>query len=209
MSTFILCSERLEQAHAMIRALFAAGCTGTTFRVIQATAHTEATRSADEWTYDEQIIQREGSFADVDPVYHNALIERRGSFADTDPIYHNPPIERQGRIATAAPIYRSTPSALRGSFATVQPRMRLAERLMRAGMTAYDAACAVERVRRGATLVVICAPPDEASRVEAQIMPRITPAPARGEPVALPMAGRPVMMSEDSVDPEREETRLA
>jgi hypothetical protein len=109
----------------------------------------------------ETTDEREGSFADVDPNYHDVADEREGSFADVDPNYQD---ETQGPTytygtRTSEGVTPDTSEAPKGRFADAndQPRSErdLISMLQNAGLNAVDAEAAAGRIRQGATAVVV------------------------------------------------------
>ncbi len=178
-----------QHAEAVVQRLLAAGCTHNDIRVFGPELRAQALgqeHSAFSTNY--QQTEREGSFADVDPHYHDKRVEREGSFADVDPHYHDEQAEREGSFADVDPHYHDEQAEREGSFADVDPgnyQTRNIERegaygdvgtqpdpsdtllsqLINAGLAEAEAAHCALRIGQGSTLVMVTADPANEQRV--------------------------------------------
>ena len=138
-------SERAEQiAHQLLDN----GFPGDTIRLIGPASH-----PGGEVAYHDRHAEREGSFADHDPVYHDRHAERKGSFADHDPVYHNRNREREGSFANGMTHQESDEA--------------LIARLTDAGLARPDAEQGATHIRNGATLLIIQVPASRAAQAAA------------------------------------------
>jgi hypothetical protein len=144
----------LAQVKQVIQKLLNAGFARDSISIIDPAVAEQlaASGSGGQLAYHDRNVERQGSFADVEPSYHDRAAEPQGSFANTEPSYHNRNVERKG------------------SFADIEPagdRDSLVHALMQAGLTANDAASGAAQLRQGASLVLIHLSAEEADLTRA------------------------------------------
>lgn len=103
--------------------------------------------------------ERQGSFADNDPVLHNRAVERKGSFADVEEEQHNRNVERQGSFGDADPKLHDQNTEPQGNFGTGMRELPddavLGRRLRDAGLESEAVDRCLEELRAGRVLLLI------------------------------------------------------
>jgi hypothetical protein len=162
----------LAQVKQVIQKLLNAGFARDSISIIDPAVAEQlaASGSGGQLAYHDRNVERQGSFADVEPSYHDRNVERQGSFADVEPSYHDRAAEPQGSFANTEPSYHNRNVERKGSFADIEPagdRDSLVHALMQAGLTANDAASGAAQLRQGASLVLIHLSAEEADLTRA------------------------------------------
>lgn len=164
--TIVMCKsyDTLEQARQVRQALLEAGFPAKSIGVIDPGILGQGAEArSDAWPFmADRNLDRQGSFADVEPASHDRNLERKGSFADAEPAIRDRNLERQGSFADADPTYYDRNAERKGTFADREPEAvdgdGLAEALRRAGLSAPDADREARAVRGGATLILVQTP---------------------------------------------------
>lgn len=157
--------ERADRAQECRRRLVGAGMPADEVQVIEPTLRAQQVAG-------DENMEREGSFADSDPVYHDRNVERQGSFADSEPVYHDRNVEREGSFGDSEPAYHDRNVEPKGSFAEEDTAARAAaqpwdDALRRAGIVPSEFDRYRAYLRQGHTLVVVQARDDNAAQVAA------------------------------------------